>query len=360
MSTAVLVPAYNPDQKLLDFIDDLRARAEFARIIVVNDGSRRECESIFARLADFPDVTVLHHEVNLGKGAALKTGMQHFRREYPDYVGVVTADADGQHLADDVVRIAGLLEKSPRTLILGARRFAADVPLRSRFGNIVTRNVFWALAGMRISDTQSGLRGIPSSMTEELLTIKSNGYEFELEMLIRCKSQGIRVIECPITTVYLNDNESSHFSPIMDSLRIYYVLLRFVGTSLVTATVDYAVFLLTFALSSNVLLSQTLARAASVGVNFPLASRGVFRSQKGAKHTFPMFVLLVVSMGAVSYGLIQMFMLWFGWNVLAAKIAAESLVYVANFVIQRDVIFGNAATRLFARLRHPTERMAGA
>ena len=73
-----------------------------------------------------------------------------------------------------------------------------------------------------------------------------------------------------------------------------------------------------------------------------------------------MFLLLVVSMGAVSYGLIQMFMLWFGWNVLAAKIASESLVYVANFVIQRDVIFGNTATRLFARLRNPARQVAGA
>ena len=99
MSVAVVIPAYNPDFRLPAFVAELRRTQRFNRIIVVDDGSRAECASIFDCLALFPEVVVLRHAVNLGKGAALKTGLNHCCWACPEAIGAVTADADGQHLA---------------------------------------------------------------------------------------------------------------------------------------------------------------------------------------------------------------------------------------------------------------------
>src|SRR5690606_33516392 len=150
---------------------------------------------------------------------------------------VVTVDADGQHLVRDVVRVALGHTRDRRSLLVGSRRFSKDVPLRSRFGNIVTRHVFRWLVGIRLSDTQSGLRAIPSAALPWLLRIESTRYEFELDMLVEAHERGIPLRELPIRTVYEAGNSSSHFRPLVDSLRIYFVFLRYVAASFGTAAI---------------------------------------------------------------------------------------------------------------------------
>ncbi len=290
-----------------------------------------------------PRVTVLHHAVNLGKGAALKTGLNHFCFAMPQASGVVTADADGQHLAADVLRIAARLEETGDRLVLGSRQFALGVPLRSRFGNVLTKYAFWGVMGKKLEDTQSGLRGIPQNLARRLLRLKDSGYEFELDMLVHCRRTGVPIEACPIAAVYLDENRSSHFHPVVDSLKIYNVFLRFIAASLATAAVDYFVFFLAFAGMANILLAQVAARLAAVGVNFVLARQAVFRSRADWGWSLAKFVLLVAVMGATSYCLIRATMHAFGWGVLPAKIASELAVYLANFVIQRNFIFANAA-----------------
>jgi glycosyltransferase involved in cell wall biosynthesis len=339
MATAVLIPAYNPDLRLVSLVRQLRETGQFREIIVVNDGSRADKEPIFQQLAGLPEVTVLRHAINLGKGAALKSGFNYFCWALPDCQGVVTADADGQHLAEDIVRVAQRLEGSPDGLILGARQFREEVPLRSRLGNIATKYMFRLVVGTRLSDTQSGLRGVPRSLARELIRLRTGRYEFELDMLLQCKHNNIRIIEQPIDTVYLNHNRSSHFNPILDSLKIYYVLLRFMTASLLTAAVDYVVFLLAYGATRNILFGQVSARSVATGVNFLLNSHLVFRSRQQACKTLPRFLFLVIVMGATSYALIRALAGGLGWSVLTAKIASELILYVANFLVQRDFVF---------------------
>lgn len=339
MSVAIVIPAYNPDLRLGTLVKQLLETRRFCRIVVVNDGSQEECEAIFAHLESLAGVTVLHHAVNLGKGAALKTGLNHCLWAWPEAAGVVTADADGQHLVGDIVRVADALDASPGSLILGSRQFVGDVPWRSRMGNAITRHLFHAAVGARLTDTQSGLRGIPRKLAMYLLHLRATGYEFELDMLIQCKHHRVPIIECPIETVYLDENRSSHFNPVFDSMRIYFVLARFIGASLLTAAVDYVLFLAVFRLSASILLGQSLARLVATGVNFALARRVVFHSRAPVSKVFAKFCLLVAAMGAVSYLLIQAFVHGLGWSVVTAKVVSELLVYVANFAIQRDVIF---------------------
>jgi glycosyltransferase involved in cell wall biosynthesis len=185
---AVLIPAYRPSAGLIDLVRDLAARGMPA-ILIVDDGSGPGFRGIFDRVAELPKVQVLRHAVNLGKGAALKTGIHHALGEFPELTGVVTADADGQHHPADIERVAAVLTENPDALVLGCRTFDDAVPLRSRFGNILTRRLMQLLIGASLQDTQTGLRGIPAAMFAPLLRVEARGYEFELEMLIAWKHQ---------------------------------------------------------------------------------------------------------------------------------------------------------------------------
>src|SRR4029077_5003849 len=116
----VLIPAYRPSAGLIDLVRDLTARG-IPAVLIVDDGSGPEFRGTFDRVADLPNVQVLRHAVNLGKGAALKTGIHHALGEFPELTGVVTADADGQHDPADIERVAAALMENPGTLVLGCR-----------------------------------------------------------------------------------------------------------------------------------------------------------------------------------------------------------------------------------------------
>ena len=247
MDVAALIPAYNPDHRLVAFVEELRRGGRLAGIIVVDDGSRDDCQPLLARLAAVPRVTVLHHAVNLGKGAALKTGLNHFCCTMPRAPASSPRMPTGSTWRPTSSHVANRLKETPDSLVLGSRQFADGVPLRSRLGNVVTKYAFWGLVGKKLDDTQSGLAASLDRWPCNCCRVKNSGYEFELDMLVHCRQSGVPIVACPITTVYLDDNRSSHFHPLLDSLRIYAVFLRFIAASLVTAAVDYGVFVLVFA-----------------------------------------------------------------------------------------------------------------
>jgi putative flippase GtrA len=311
-------------------------------IVVVDDGSREDCQEVFDQVAAFSQVTLLRHAVNLGKGAALKFGFNHIynlKKNQDDFVGVITADADGQHLASDIAKVAWELSSHPDSLVLGVRAFKGEVPLRSRLGNVITEAVFRALVGVHITDTQTGLRGVPLSLIPLFMRITANRYEFELDMLIQCAEHKHAIVQVPIQTVYLEDNASSHFNPLVDSAKIYMVFLRFVASSLLTAVVDNIIFIIAFMLGGTVLVSQVLARAASVLVNFTINKKFVFKHEEPHWPAFAKFVLLVAVMGVISYSMIQLMVAYLGFAVVPAKITAEMLLYLINFATQRQLIF---------------------
>jgi glycosyltransferase involved in cell wall biosynthesis len=332
----LLIPAYEPLPSLPDVLAAALAGGAFAGAIVVDDGSSEHCAPIFEACRVIESVTVVRHAQNRGKGAALKTGLELAARD-PRVPGVVTADADGQHLPSDIVKVADALQRNPEHMILGARSFGPEVPLRSRFGNLMTCKVLGMVTGQRLSDTQTGLRAIPRSLIPQLLAISSNGYEFELDALLRCR--GPRVIEeVTIETVYLDGNLSSHFDPILDSMRIYLVLLRFFFASLASALVDNVVFALAFLVIPNIALCQFLGRTISAGVNFTLNRKAVFLSTDEVRRTLPRYLGLVVLSGALSYGVIAALHA-LGMPVLPAKLLAESVLFLFNFVALRSIVF---------------------
>jgi glycosyltransferase involved in cell wall biosynthesis len=335
---AVVIPAYRPSAGLIDLVRDLAAR-QFAAIVVVDDGSGPEFAATFTAAAAFPRVELLRHAVNLGKGAALKTAFNHVLCAHGDLAGVVTADADGQHHPDDIARVAESLHARPEALVLGARTFGEHVPLRSRVGNIATRGIMHALLGRKLTDTQTGLRGVPAALLPRLLRIESRGYEFELEMLIAAHQLSIPVVEVPIQTIYEEGNKSSHFNPVIDSMKIYFVLLRFGSVSLMTALLDNLVFILAQPRIGSILRAQVLGRVIAVIFNYSMVRRSVFDSHQRHKTVLPKYLSLVAVSGTCSYLGITLLSRRFAVPVITAKLLAETLLFFVNFAVQRLFIF---------------------
>ncbi|HEX3878677.1 MAG TPA: bifunctional glycosyltransferase family 2/GtrA family protein [Bryobacteraceae bacterium] len=334
----VLIPAYKPGPDLSGLVADL-VRLGVAHICVVDDGSGPFFRARFDEVAAYPEVRVARHAINLGKGAALKTGINAILCEFPNVQAVVTADADGQHAPEDIIAVAQKAVANPNALVLGSRVFAKDVPLRSKFGNNVTSFVLRIVAGQKLSDTQTGLRAIPAHLLPDLLKIPSQGYEFELDMLLLSRTQRLRILEQPIRTIYLDGNSSSHFNPLLDSMRIYFVLLRFAMISMCTAILDNLLFSAVYAYTGSKGMSQICGRVGAMAFNFSTVKRVVFNTRGRILREFLQYTTLVAVSGAISYGMILLFTSHFGMGVLKSKLLAEGILFLANFLVQRDIIF---------------------
>ena len=338
---AIVIPAYRPGEALVSVAAKL-SELGFSKIVVVDDGSGPSYEGVFTALMQIDAVRILHHANNRGKGAALKTGIAYALREFPDLVGIVTADADGQHRPEDIREIALALMSHPGSLILGSRLFEGKVPLRSRVGNSITRAVVRLLVGANLRDTQTGLRAIPVRFAASLLRIPSSGYEFELDMLIAARNDSMTVVENPIQTIYEPGNKSSHFNPLVDSMKIYFTLARFCSVSLMTALLDNVVFYLVYRQGVSLLGAQVAGRGAALVFNYLMVRDKVFRATGSDTVALPRYLTLLLASGTTSYACIRLIAGTTHIPVLLAKICVESLLFFANFVIERDWVFAKS------------------
>jgi putative flippase GtrA len=333
-----LIPAYKCDSVVVELAEKLIASGMFQALVCVNDGSGPDYDSYFNSLREL-GVFVIDHAINLGKGMALRTGMNHVACHYPNSVGIVTMDADGQHLLPDIMAVGQALLKQPHSLVMGCRTFDESVPLRSRFGNKVSKKVIRLFGGLKVSDTQTGLRGIPMSFVPSLLRLRTSGYDFELDMLLKTRDLNIPVIEVPIQTVYLDNNRSSSFNPILDSMRIYYVFIRFNISSVISVVIDYSIFSLLIASGISVAWSVGIGRVCAGSINFIINKNLVFKSTKDYRKSLALYVASLLMFGIMSYYMILIFSDMFGMSLLLSKVAAEALLYLFSFLLQRDIVF---------------------
>jgi putative flippase GtrA len=334
----VLIPAFNPGEGLLQICRQLLAGGVH-HILVVDDGSAESSQPVFERVRNQPRCTVLQHAVNLGKGRALKTGFNYAYLTFGSLVGVVTADADGQHACQDILHVGAQLAAAPDALVIGSRSFPRDIPVRSLIGNLLTRYVFYFLVGRMLSDTQSGLRGIPMRYIPTLLTLEGERYEYEMNMLLLAHDSKIVLRETPITTIYLSGNESSHFNPFFDSMKIYFVLLRFALSSFSTACVDQVIFFFFYRAGGGVAAGIVVARLASSIVNLFLNRRFVFKSRTDLPGIVVRYYGAMAVAGLIAYSLIRLANQAFGWPVVTAKITVELCLFLLSFIVNRDFVF---------------------
>lgn len=340
---ALVIPAYQPDGMLVRLVEKLCPDWQ-GPVVVVDDGSGKEAKPVFARVEAL-GATVLHHCVNLGKGRALKTGFNACLCMPEPLIGCVTADADGQHKPEDILRCAEELRLSPNRLILGSRDFSGkDVPWKSRWGNRITCMVMRLFGGLTLSDTQTGLRGIPADFMRTLMPVSGERYEFETNMLLEAKRLHLAVREVPIQTVYLEQNRASHFRPLRDGLRIYALFLKYTASSLASSVVDLGVFSLLVALLQGVLpgwyilASTVLARILSAGVNYGINSGLVFEKKMSRTSGAAYFLLCLVQMIA-SAGLVTLLFSVLRWPETLCKVVVDVMLFFISFQIQNRWIF---------------------
>ena len=344
----LLIPALNPDEKLTRLVAELREQ-DFTKFMIVNDGSKKECLGIFEDLRA-SGCEVFTHRKNFGKGRALKNALNRIYEVFPDFECVVTLDADGQHIPKDIVNVAQASLEHPDKMILGVRTFGRDVPLRSKFGNVITRNVMRLFCGLRISDTQTGLRGFSKEILIHFLDVSGERYEYETNVLLETRELEIPILEIPIETVYIDDNKSSHFNPIKDSIRIYSLFLKYIAASMLSFLVDISLFallvhLLRDAVGSYVYVATVVARAISSFVNYRINLKGVFKSKNTSKkqalgRIVGYYALVIVNV-AVSAFLVDLAVKQLGFNETLTKVVVDTCLFVLNYFIQRDVLFRN-------------------
>ena len=357
----VLIPSLSPDERLPAYVQDLLA-ADFGLILVVDDGSAPEYQPIFSRIDALDRCAVLHHEVNRGKGAALRTGFAYLK-EHTALQGVITADSDGQHTVKDTLNLASELGKKEE-LLLGSRDFFRNnpnVPSKSRFGNRVTSAVFRALYGVWLPDTQTGLRAFSRQLLDFMAEVKGDRFEYEMNMLIQCSLKKIPMRPITIETIYHEENKGTHFHPIRDSWRIYKLLLgtflKFVSSSLICWLVDILLFSLLKrwglladlelhtpwlrALSQSVepvLLATVIARVVSATLNFLLNKNMVFKIRE-SKGAVLRYILLCVGVMLVSGVAVSALHTLTGINSTLIKIVVDFLLFFVNYRVQRAWVF---------------------
>ena len=332
----VIIPAYQPDEKLYHLVLALREKTDYD-LIVVNDGSDAEMRALFDSLE--PYAKILHHTVNRGKGAALKTALTYIYDQYPADEGVVTIDADGQHLPEDIIRVSKAWEAAPEKLVLGSREFTGNVPFKSRAGNAITRFVFALSTGIKIFDTQTGLRAFGVFRIPMMLEMKGDRYEYEINVLLYATRHRIPIEEITIETVYIEDNKSSHFNPIRDAWRIYKMILFFVASSMVAMLLDYVLVLLlssaTKGMAQSLLISVVGARILSSLTNYFMNCKLVFENR--SKSSILRYYVLVACILAVNYGM--MVLITHFISLAVGKLLVELILYPLSFYMQRKYVF---------------------
>ena len=351
----ITIPTLNPPKELIDYVFQLNS-VGFSHILIVNDGSSPEYNTIFEILSQNPTCTIIHHSVNLGKGRALKDAIDYYLNlsfENKAY-GIITVDSDGQHIIEDVVRIAKQLYANSNSLILGCRDFSKNdlskVPFKSQFGNKTTTCIFHLLFGKKIQDTQTGLRGIPESLMSQIVDLTGERFEYETNMLIYAVKHNISIIEVTIKTVYMNNNEETHFRPIVDSLKIYSAIfntfIKYTLTSISSFLIDILLFHLCILILSNqtgslrIAVATILARICSSLYNFYINKTIIFKKTNNstAKCMLRYYFLCIIQM-CISAFMVSVVYAASSIPETLIKIVVDTILFFFSFRIQQAWVF---------------------
>ncbi len=344
---AIIIPSFEPDGKLLQLVNDIHKDLELSNflLLIVNDGSGEEYQQVFNSIEKNVNLIILNHSKNKGKGAALKTAFKYLSNNFPNIIGAVTIDSDGQHTVKDMLScVTKFLEKIAEfPIILGSRNFNGSVPFRSKFGNIFTRNILSVTSGLNISDTQTGLRVVPSKYFYEFEKIEGERFEFEMNMLLFAKEEAIPIYEVPISTIYIEKNETSHFDPIKDSIRIYFVFLKFIFASLTSFFIDiicfsFLIFILNGKQFDTILLSSGIARLLSSIYNYFINQKIVFKKSK-LTNLLKYFILVVLQIIVSSVLVSIATNLFSQTNITLLKIIVDSALFFISYKIQKHFVF---------------------
>ena len=330
-----VIPAYEPGEELTEIAAALKRRG--LEVVVVDDGSGDAYAGIFRETGNYAHV--ISYPVNRGKGHALKAAFSWLRGRVGDGDAVVTLDCDGQHRLEDAVKLCEAARREPDALFLGSRRQSAASPLRSRFGNAVTRNMFRISTGLTVHDTQTGLRAFSAQLLPEALAIHGERYEYEMNALLYCSRRGVPVREIPIATIYIDGNSGSHFRPVGDSWRVCKEIFKFSCSSLLGFMVDYALYSSLILFGAAPLSANIAARCVSASVNFSVNRRFVFQDKGPLAESAVRYAALALGILLCNSAILFLLTSGLGLNPLPAKLVTEAILFLFSYLAQKKIIF---------------------
>ena len=351
-SVAVILPSLDPDHRLIEVANGL-LEAGFKHIVVVDDGSDEAHKHFFDELRAHPQCSVLVHEVNKGKGRALKDAFEYVREKLPELKGVVTIDGDGQHLLPDIIACSERMLDEGDKVVMGCRDFSQpDVPPRSVAGNRFTAAMFLVCYGIRITDTQTGLRAIPAQFLEPFCGIEGERFEYETNMLLQMKRMGLKFVEQPIATVYDKEEYSSHYNALKDSWRIFKVMFKYLISAGASFLIDYGIFTLVNTVFGarlgvhSILIATVIARVFSSFVNFNANNTMVFGNKGNYRRAILRYYAVCIPQTLISAGLVTWLvrLIFGGTATLGAtlvKFVVDTILFFINYNIQREWVFSN-------------------
>ncbi|MBO5927098.1 MAG: glycosyltransferase [Clostridia bacterium] len=346
----VVIPSYKPETTFIDYINHLSKNVD--EIIVVNDGSGENYKYIFSEIDKLENVTIISYEENKGKGYALKRGITYATDSFPLNSLIITADCDGQHTVEDVLKVCNYMGENVNALYLGSRDFSLkNVPKKSKAGNSIMRKTFKIFYGGSVYDTQTGLRGFSAKLGKEFALLKGDRFEYELNVLIYAQKSGIEIVEVPIKTVYPNNpiEHKSHFKSVKDSLTVFFMMLKNLNgyflSSLISGLFDLGVFALFSYLilngitPLNSLISVVVARISSSFLNYFLNCKIVFKGKEKASMLkyYALWGLHLI----FSYLIVLIFGNAFKNNLVLVKILGELLLGILSYELQCNWVFRN-------------------
>jgi glycosyltransferase involved in cell wall biosynthesis len=337
---SILIPSFNPKKNIVDLVFEL-SNFSWHEIVIINDGSSSSSENFFGELSKIEKVHIIHHSNNKGKGAALKTGIDYVNSKNCNLDGLITVDSDGQHLIKDIAKLAREVQHRQNDVIFGVRSFDQNIPLRSKFGNKLTKHLLYIFNGISLEDTQTGLRYLPTSIFNEALKLPGNKYEFELECIFLSKKLGYNVSQIQIETVYINDNNDSHFRPLIDSARIYLVFTRFSFSSLISYGLDITIFAIFITFIDSILYATFLARIISGLFNFYLNRNFVFKAhlKNNLANESIRYIGLWLGLLLLSGTIVSLAQESPTYIIIPFKIFVDLILFLIAFYVQKNFVF---------------------
>ncbi|MBO4563096.1 MAG: bifunctional glycosyltransferase family 2/GtrA family protein [Clostridia bacterium] len=355
-----VIPAYRPDEKLFEVIEGLSG--EDVNFIVVDDGSGAAYAPIFDRLEKEYGgrVTVLRLNLNCGKGHALKEGFAYIAGICSEDDGVLTIDADLTHMLDGAKRVMEAWRNDPDSLVIASRHFTNKVPFKNRFGLSITRSVFAVTSGVRLHETQSGLRAFSVRLIPEMIKIGGERYDYEIAQLMFAAKEQINILEVPVETEFTGGTRSSQFILFKDSWLIFRMIIVFMLSSFSCFLIDYCLLLILATVFKNSpaavkiaegeyrlrmfgmlvdthMIALIIARAVSSFCNFILNRKVVFKT--GSRAAIVRFYIVILGLLAANYGLLALVANEKGFPLWLAQLVVQAVLYPMSFILQRKFVF---------------------
>ena len=278
------------------------------------------------------------------KASAAVCGLQAIYAQEHDCPSIVLVDTQHGYPVEEVLAFARAAQSLPGCLMIGERKSSEDRSFLARLAGKISHRLVQLFLGVPVSDLRSGLLAIPYAAVPVLAPpaqpgLHPNGaeVEFELEMILAGKRGGYPIRGHPVQSGASDPAPAGRF--MLNSMSLYFVMARYISTSLLTAVVDNLVFVVCYPLVHNILVSIYLARLVAIVVNYFLLRKVVFYSSDKSTHTFPKYITVVLVSGLAASLLIDFFNAEFHTGVVLGKIIAELLLYLVNFAVLNKLVF---------------------